>query len=98
MAISEPNAPRQTPKPCPPARAEYLLALITPPERNDEFAEKLLEKYYCVCLKHGVGKANFYYWFQVVRAIAGRLNIKPKGLAMLSGIVAVLAALLRRLW
>lgn len=72
--------------PHPLAKADYLLKLITPPGRNEEFAGDLFEEYQRVLCKHGVRKANFYYWWQVIRSIPGMLNIRFRSLAMFGGL------------
>ena len=34
----------------------------------------------------GVRKANFYYWWQVIRSIPGMLSIRFRSLAMFGGL------------
>ena len=72
--------------PHPPATADYLLALITPPGCSEEFTGDLFEKYQRVVCTHGVPKANFYYRWQVIRSIPGMLNIKFRSLAIFGGL------------
>ena len=75
-------------RPChsPPLRAEYLLDLITPPDRTEEFAGDLFEKYQRIRAKHSVRKSNFYYWWQVIRSIPGMFRIKFTSLTIFAGL------------
>ena len=72
----------------PPMNAEYLLFLALPKKDSEAIAGDLEERWRKIRKKFGVRKANFWYWFQVIR------SLWPFGVAAVkrvSGLLALVA-------
>jgi len=68
-----------------PKRARFIIQLLMPNHSGDEFLDDLGERFNTIIKEHGLAKARFWYWFQVIislRPIVGAILMRITGLSV----------------
>lgn len=88
---------RSAPEQRPPLNAEFLFHLFLDPKNCDALVGDLEERYRTIRKRFGTGRANFWYWVQVIASIGPIVWVAAKRVLRTVSGVAALVEVWRRI-